>query len=46
LVKFLEGLWDKYNILDWLWTILDDKQKAFVKNNLIKETIFLLGSYL
>ncbi len=46
MIIFLEKLWDRYNILDWLWTILDNKQKTFVKNNLIQETIFLLNSYL
>ena len=44
MIKFLEKLWNKYNILDWLWTTLDEKQKIFVKNNLVIETIFLLHS--
>lgn len=43
-INFLENLWNNYNILDWLWTTLDEKQKNFVKNNLVNETIFLLHS--
>ncbi len=46
IITFLESLWEKHNILDWLWATLDEKQKSFVKNNLIGETIFLLHSYL
>lgn len=42
MIIFLGELWDKHNILDWLWTTLDEKQKSFVKNALIWETIFLL----
>lgn len=44
MIQFLEKLWNKHNILDWLWTTLDEKQKIFVKNNLVQETIFLLHS--
>jgi len=44
MILFLEKLWDKYNILDGLWTTLNDKQKNFVKQNLLPETIFLLHS--
>jgi predicted nucleotidyltransferase component of viral defense system len=44
MIQFLEKLWSKHNILDWLWTTLDEKQKIFVKNNLVQETIFLLHS--
>lgn len=46
MITFLEKLWDKHNILDWLWTTLTEKQKSFVKNNLLNETIFLLHSFL
>lgn len=35
----LEKLWTNYKILDWLWEVLDDKQKTFVKNNLISKLI-------
>lgn len=44
MIQFLEKLWSKHNILDWLWTTLDEKQKIFIKNNLVQETIFLLHS--
>lgn len=44
MIIFLQNLWDKYNILDWLWTTLDEKQKKYVKENLLNETIFLLHS--
>ncbi|MDD3645914.1 MAG: nucleotidyl transferase AbiEii/AbiGii toxin family protein [Candidatus Gracilibacteria bacterium] len=44
MICFLEKLGNKYNILDGLGTTLDEKQKAFVKNNLLNETIFLLYS--
>lgn len=44
MIQFLEKLWESYNILDWLWVTLDQKQKNFVKKNLINETIFLLHS--
>lgn len=44
MISFLEKLWKKHNILDWLWITLDTKQKNHVKNNLISETIFLLHS--
>lgn len=44
MINFLENLPKNYNILDWLWAILDEKQKRFVKQNLISETIFLLNS--
>lgn len=46
MITFLEKLLDKHNILDWLWTTLTEKQKSFVKNNLLNETIFLLHSFL
>jgi len=46
MIEFLEKLWDTYNILDWLWNTLDEKQKLFVKKSLLQETIFLLHSFL
>lgn len=42
LIDFLKKLWDNYNILDWLWEVLDEKQKAFVKTKLIPELIWIL----
>ncbi|MDP2090276.1 MAG: nucleotidyl transferase AbiEii/AbiGii toxin family protein [Candidatus Gracilibacteria bacterium] len=44
MIQFLEKLGNKHNILDGLGTTLDEKQKIFVKNNLVQETIFLLHS--
>ena len=42
LIDFLQKLPKNYNILNWLWEVLDSKKKAFCKNKLIDETIFLL----
>ncbi|MDD2870750.1 MAG: nucleotidyl transferase AbiEii/AbiGii toxin family protein [Candidatus Gracilibacteria bacterium] len=44
MIQFLEKLGSKHNILDGLGTTLDEKQKIFIKNNLVQETIFLLHS--
>jgi hypothetical protein len=45
MIEFLQKLGENYNILDWLWTTLnDEKQKSFVKIHLVWETIFLLNS--
>lgn len=41
LVK-LKNLWTNYKILDWLGEVLDSKQKAFVKEKLLKELISIL----
>ena len=38
----LEKLPKNYKILDWLWEVLTQKQKIFVKNNLIKDLISIL----
>jgi predicted nucleotidyltransferase component of viral defense system len=38
----LNELPDNYKILDWLWELLTEKQKSFVKNKLVKELIWLL----
>lgn len=35
----LKNLWSNYKILDWLWEVLDAKQKAFVKEKLVCELI-------
>lgn len=43
-IDFLQKLPKNHSILDWLWEVLDEKQKVFVKNSLINETIFLLHS--
>jgi len=44
MITFLGKLWEKHNILDWLWSTLNEKQKSFVKIHLLSETIFLLHS--
>jgi predicted nucleotidyltransferase component of viral defense system len=44
MIEFLKKFPKNYNVLDWLWTTLSDKQKLFVKNHLIWETMFLLNS--
>lgn len=31
-----------YKILDWLWEVLTEKQKIFVKNNLISDLIWII----
>jgi len=38
----LQKLPRNYKILDWLWELLDEKQKSFVKNKLIQELIWIL----
>ncbi len=38
----LSNLWNNYKILDWLWEVLNQKQKTFVKNNLIWDLIWML----
>lgn len=43
-ILFLQNLSKNHSILEWLWEVLDEKQKIFVKNNLVNETIFLLHS--
>ncbi len=45
-IEFINGLWPNYNILDWLGIVVEDKKKKWIKENLVKETIFLLGTYL
>lgn len=45
-IDFLKNLSKSHSILDWLWEVLDNKQKEFVKNKLLSETIFLLHSFL
>jgi hypothetical protein len=32
-------LWDNYKILDGLWEVLDEKQKLFMKNNLVNSLV-------
>lgn len=38
----LEKIPKNHKILDGLWEVLDDKQKSFVKNNLISDLIWIL----
>lgn len=40
-IKFVESLSDR-NILSGMGELMDEKQKAWAKNNLKKDTIFLL----
>ena len=35
----LNKLWDNYKILDGLWEVLDEKQKLFMKNNLVNSLV-------
>ena len=42
LVKGLKKLPKNYKILDWLWELLDKKQKVFVKTKLINELIWII----
>ena len=37
--KKLSSLPNNYKILDWLWEVLTEKQKYYVKNNLLKDLI-------
>lgn len=46
MISFLQKLPKNYNILDWLWVTIDEKQKSFVREKLINETIFLLNTYI
>lgn len=43
-IEFLKNLWSNYNVLDWLWEVIGAEKKQDLKDNLIKETIFLLYS--
>lgn len=45
-INFLRSLPKDHSILEGLWEVLNPEQKNFCKNNLIKETIFLLNTYL
>ena len=42
IIQKLKKLPENYKILDWLWDVLDNEQKAFVKNKLIKKLIWIL----
>ena len=44
-IEFLNNLGRNYKILDWLWMVLENAQKNFVKNKLINELISLLKLY-
>ncbi len=41
-IQKIQSLWKNYNILDGLWEVLDEKQKTFVKDKLIKELSWYL----
>lgn len=43
-IDFLKKLPKNYHVLDWLWEVLDEKQKELCKTKLLWETIFLLHS--
>lgn len=43
-IDFLKKLPKNHSVLDWLWEVLDEKQKAFCKTKMLNETIFLLHS--
>lgn len=42
MIVYLKKLPKNYKILDWLGTVLDEKQKSFVKNKLLLELIGVL----
>jgi len=42
LVEKLKKLPKNYKILDWLWELLNEKQKAFVKTKLLKELNWII----
>ena len=42
ILEKLENLPDNYKILDWLWEVLNEKQKSFVRNKLIKDLIWII----
>jgi hypothetical protein len=46
MLEFLEKLPKNYNILDWLWTTLDEKQKNFAKTKMKDEILGYLRFYL
>lgn len=41
IIKFLERINKKHSILDWLWEVLDLEKKKFVKDELLKELIWI-----
>ena len=42
IIIYLKKLPNNYKILEWLWEVLDEKQKSFVKNELLYELINVL----
>jgi len=46
IINFLENLPKSHSILDWLWEVLDNEKKNFVKKNLIQNLIDELKFYL
>lgn len=41
IIKFLERINKNHSILDWLWEVLDLEKKKFVKDELLKELIWI-----
>lgn len=41
IVEFLEKIPKTHSILDWLWDVLDEDKKIFVKNDLLNELIWI-----
>ena len=41
-IDFIEKLGENYNILNWLWELIDSKQKTFVKEKLLNELIWYI----
>lgn len=42
LIEFIGDNFHQSNVLEWLWELLDEKQKRWVKHHLIEETLSLL----
>lgn len=42
ILKKLKVFWPHYKILDWLWEVLDQKQKNWVKHNLLQELVGII----
>jgi len=42
ILAYLDKLPKNYKILEWLWEVLDEKQKYFVKNKLLIDLIWIL----
>ena len=42
LLDFIPKHFNQENILRWLWELIDEKQKYWIKNNLIQEVIWMI----